>query len=97
MVSAKSLSTRGRGPGRCCAPGFVPTDQLVATLATSDVGLVALKQDGFRDLTLAGKMFDYIAIVGTYLQGITPDAIRSRAVHRVVLATTFTDVDEARR
>ena len=42
--------------------GFVPMDELVATLATSDVGVVALKQNRFRDLTLAGKMFDYITM-----------------------------------
>jgi glycosyltransferase involved in cell wall biosynthesis len=42
--------------------GFVPIEELVATLATSDVGVVAMKQDRFRDLTLAGKMFDYITM-----------------------------------
>ena len=42
--------------------GFVPIDELVATLATSDVGVVAMKQNRYRDLTLAGKMFDYITM-----------------------------------
>ncbi|MFG1931585.1 GNAT family N-acetyltransferase [Mycobacterium sp. NPDC048908] len=42
--------------------GFIPVDELVATLATADVGVVAMKQDRFRDLTLAGKMFDYITM-----------------------------------
>ena len=42
--------------------GFIPIDQLVAMLANSDVGVVAMKRDSFRDLTLAGKMFDYIAM-----------------------------------
>ena len=42
--------------------GFVPIDELVATLATSDAGVVAMKQDRFRDLTLAGKIFDYITM-----------------------------------
>ena len=42
--------------------GFVPIDELVATLATSDVGVVAVKQNRYRDLTLAGKMFDYITM-----------------------------------
>jgi glycosyltransferase involved in cell wall biosynthesis len=42
--------------------GFVPIDELVATLASSDVGVVAMKQDGFRDRTLAGKMFDFITM-----------------------------------
>lgn len=42
--------------------GFVPPDELVATLATSDVGVVAMRRDRFRDLTLAGKMFDFITM-----------------------------------
>lgn len=42
--------------------GFVPIDELVAILATSDVGVVAMKRDRFRDLTLAGKMFDYVTM-----------------------------------
>jgi glycosyltransferase involved in cell wall biosynthesis len=42
--------------------GFVPIDELVATLATSDAGVVAMKQDRFRDLTLAGKIFDFITM-----------------------------------
>jgi glycosyltransferase involved in cell wall biosynthesis len=40
--------------------GFVPFGQLVHGLASADVGLVAMKRDPFRDLTLAGKMFDFI-------------------------------------
>jgi glycosyltransferase involved in cell wall biosynthesis/lipid II:glycine glycyltransferase (peptidoglycan interpeptide bridge formation enzyme) len=42
--------------------GFIPIQELVATLATSDAGVVAVKQDRYRDLTLAGKMFDYITM-----------------------------------
>jgi glycosyltransferase involved in cell wall biosynthesis len=42
--------------------GFVPFAQLVQGLASADVGLVAMKRDVFRDLTLAGKMFDFIAM-----------------------------------
>lgn len=42
--------------------GFVPLDELVAELTAADVGIVAMKQDAFRDLTLAGKMFDFIAL-----------------------------------
>jgi glycosyltransferase involved in cell wall biosynthesis len=42
--------------------GFVPIDELMATLATSDIGVVAMKRDPFRDLTLACKMFDYITM-----------------------------------
>ncbi len=42
--------------------GFVPVDDLVASLADADVGVVAMKRDAFRDLTIAGKMFDFIAM-----------------------------------
>jgi len=42
--------------------GFVPFDELVHGIATADVGVVAMKRDCFRDLTLAGKMFDFIAM-----------------------------------
>ncbi|NJC71276.1 glycosyltransferase family 4 protein [Planosporangium thailandense] len=42
--------------------GFVPIDQLVAAIARADVGVVAMKRDPFRDVTLAGKMFDFIAM-----------------------------------
>jgi glycosyltransferase involved in cell wall biosynthesis len=42
--------------------GFVPIEQLVAAIARADAGVVAMKRDPFRDLTLAGKMFDFIAM-----------------------------------
>jgi glycosyltransferase involved in cell wall biosynthesis len=42
--------------------GFVPIDQLVAAIARADTGVVAMKRDAFRDVTLAGKMFDFIAM-----------------------------------
>lgn len=42
--------------------GFVPVEDLVASLADADVGVVAMKRDAFRDLTIAGKMFDFIAM-----------------------------------
>jgi glycosyltransferase involved in cell wall biosynthesis len=42
--------------------GFVPIDELVAALARADVGVVAMRRDPFRDVTLAGKMFDFIAM-----------------------------------
>jgi glycosyltransferase involved in cell wall biosynthesis len=42
--------------------GFVPVDALVTALARADAGLVAMKSDAFRDLTLASKMFDFIAM-----------------------------------
>ncbi len=42
--------------------GFVPIDELVSAIARADVGIVAMKRDAFRDVTLAGKMFDFIAM-----------------------------------
>jgi glycosyltransferase involved in cell wall biosynthesis len=54
--------------------GFVPLQELVEAIATSDVGVVALKRDRFRDLALAGKMFDFIAM------GIPMVVARTRSV-----------------
>jgi glycosyltransferase involved in cell wall biosynthesis len=42
--------------------GFVPVDELVGAIAGADVGVVAMRRDPFRDVTLAGKMFDFIAL-----------------------------------
>jgi glycosyltransferase involved in cell wall biosynthesis len=42
--------------------GFVPLDELVGALADADAGVVAMKRDAFRDLTLAGKLFDFVAM-----------------------------------
>jgi glycosyltransferase involved in cell wall biosynthesis len=42
--------------------GFVPTPELVDALAAADVGVVAMKRDAFRDLTLCGKLFDFITM-----------------------------------
>ena len=42
--------------------GFVPIDELIRALAEADAGVVAMKQDAFRDLTLATKMYDFITM-----------------------------------
>jgi glycosyltransferase involved in cell wall biosynthesis len=42
--------------------GFVPIGDLVAAIARADAGIVALRRDPFRDVSLAGKMFDFIAM-----------------------------------
>ncbi len=42
--------------------GFVPIEELVDAIARADVGVVAMRRDPFRDVTLAGKMFDFIAM-----------------------------------
>jgi len=54
--------------------GFVPIDDLLHAIATSNVGIVAMKRDAFRDLTLAGKMFDFIAM------GVPMAVARTRSV-----------------
>ena len=42
--------------------GFVPFDELIHALSTADVGVVAMKRDSFRDVTLPGKLFDFVAV-----------------------------------
>ncbi len=42
--------------------GFVPYEELVAAIARADVGVVAMKQDAFRDLTHCNKMFDFVTM-----------------------------------
>jgi glycosyltransferase involved in cell wall biosynthesis len=54
--------------------GFVPFDELVRAIATADVGLVAMKRDAFRDLTLASKVFDFIAM------GVPAAVSRTRSI-----------------
>jgi glycosyltransferase involved in cell wall biosynthesis len=41
---------------------FVPGPALVSAIAAADVGVVAMKRDAFRDLTLCAKLFDYITM-----------------------------------
>src|SRR4051794_10510620 len=54
--------------------GFVPYDELVAALASADVGVVAMKRDAFRDLTHCNKMFDFVVI------GVPAAVSRTRSV-----------------
>jgi glycosyltransferase involved in cell wall biosynthesis len=42
--------------------GFVPLNELVRAIADADAGVVAMKADAFRDLTLCNKMYDFIAM-----------------------------------
>ncbi len=44
------------------SPGFVPMEELVHGIASADVGVVAMKRDAFRDLTLCNKMSDFITM-----------------------------------
>ena len=41
---------------------FVSVPVLVGAIAAADVGVVAMKRDEFRDLTLCGKLFDFITM-----------------------------------
>ena len=41
---------------------FVPIPVLVSAIAAADVGVVAMKRDPFRDITLCGKLFDFISM-----------------------------------
>ena len=42
--------------------GWVPMPELIQAIVEADAGVVAMKRDAFRDLTLCTKMFDYIGL-----------------------------------
>lgn len=42
--------------------GFLPLDELVDELGAADAGVVAMKRDAFRDLTLCNKLYDFVAM-----------------------------------
>lgn len=44
------------------SPGYVPLPELVGAIAAADVGVVAMKRDAFRDLTLCNKLYDFITM-----------------------------------
>lgn len=44
------------------SPGIVPLEELIRAIAVADVGVVAMKRDAFRDLTLCNKMYDFIVM-----------------------------------
>ncbi|WP_147257906.1 glycosyltransferase [Pseudonocardia hierapolitana] len=53
---------KGVGDRVWFSEGFVPIEELVSALASADVGVVAMRRDPFRDLTVAGKMFDFVVM-----------------------------------
>ncbi|MDD7931051.1 glycosyltransferase family 4 protein [Actinomycetospora straminea] len=57
--------------------GFVPEDELIRLLSSASLGVVAMKRDRFRDLTIAGKMFDFVAL------GIPMVVSRTRSVEEI--------------
>ena len=42
--------------------GFVPMPDLLRAISRADVGVVAMKQDAFRDLTHCNKMYEFLAM-----------------------------------
>lgn len=42
--------------------GWVPLEELVRAIRSADVGVVAIRRDVYRDLTLCHKMFDYVSL-----------------------------------
>lgn len=42
--------------------GFIPMPDLLRAISRADVGVVAMKQDVFRDLTHCNKMFEFLAL-----------------------------------
>lgn len=59
QVLAKDLGVEDRVR---FSQGFVPLDELVDAIALADAGVVAMKRDAFRDLTLCNKMYDFITM-----------------------------------
>jgi glycosyltransferase involved in cell wall biosynthesis len=57
--------------------GFVPIGELVAAIARADAGIVALRRDPFRDVSLAGKMFDFIAMGKPVLSSRTRSVVET--------------------
>jgi glycosyltransferase involved in cell wall biosynthesis len=56
----RELAVRVGVPDRVSfSGGFLPIEQLVAGIAAADAGIVAMRRDAFRDVSLAGKMFDF--------------------------------------
>jgi glycosyltransferase involved in cell wall biosynthesis len=41
---------------------WLPMDELLPTIAAADAGVVAVRRDAFRDVTLCVKMFDFVSM-----------------------------------
>lgn len=63
--------------------GFVPFPELVHALSIADGGVVAMKRDVFRDVTLPGKLFDFVAM------GLPSVVSRTRSVEETFGADCF--------
>lgn len=70
--------------------GFLPERELVQAIGESHVGIVAMKRDAFRDVTLTCKMFDFLQM------GVPVAVSRTRAVQETLPADAveFFDSDD---
>jgi glycosyltransferase involved in cell wall biosynthesis len=57
LATNRGVADQVRFSGR-----FVPIGDLVRAIAAADVGVVAVRRDPFRDVALASKMFEFIAM-----------------------------------
>ena len=52
----------GLGPSVYFSEGFSPMEDVLPHIAAADVGVVAVRRDAFRDVTLCIKMFDFVSM-----------------------------------
>ena len=78
LVRERDLTERVR-----FSEGWMQMDDLVRSIASADVGVVAMKRDAFRDITHCNKMFDFIAMRKPVISS------RTRAVEAYFGSDTF--------
>jgi glycosyltransferase involved in cell wall biosynthesis len=68
------VASRGLEHVVAMSEGFVPIDELLGALSRAHIGVIAMRQDAFRDLTHCHKMYEYLAL------GIPVVTSRTRSV-----------------
>lgn len=68
------IAARGLEQVVTLSEGFVPLDMLLGALSRAHLGVIAMRQDAFRDLTHCHKMYEYLAL------GIPVVTSRTRSV-----------------
>jgi glycosyltransferase involved in cell wall biosynthesis len=68
------VTSRGLQDVVSMSEGFVPMDELLGALTRADIGVIAMRQDAFRDMTHCHKMYEYLAL------GIPVVTSRTRSV-----------------
>ena len=72
LEEARALARRLGVDDRVAFSGrWLPRNALLAAIADADAGVVAMKRDAFRDLTLTNKMFDYVTMRRPALVSLT--------------------------